>query len=1351
MNSDTSLFLDDQNPDSAGAGALSIALIGPDESSRKAAIRAISRCQGGEIREYLSYPNSLDALPRLLEQRYDVIVIDLDSDPEYALELVEGICIQGAATVMVYSTKSDSDLLVRCMRAGAREFLSMPFAEGPVAEALDRAASRRPGVRPQKKANGRLLAFLGAKGGDGVTTLACNFAVALAQESEQRTLLIDLDLPLGDAALNLGVVAEYSAINALQNIARLDSSFLSKLLVKHSTGVSVLAAPGKFPQFDAPNESIDKLLTVARQEFDNVVIDLGSRLDLMGAGIFKEGATIYLVIQAGIAGLRNANRLISQYFSSDVPQLEIVLNRYQPRDLGVAEDRITKALTRPAQWKIPNDFAAVRRMQHTAIPLALEDSPISRLIHQMARSVCGLPPAQEKGSGFSFKKIGKSLTSRISSSEEAPSLARFELSADKGSAHRTAARPSELSTEVPAQGSVVPLPEPKAQAQPLLTAGELAESIDQPQEESSHADSDPIGPGTPGRWLLESASVNEGFVQRDPVRMKPAIEWPAPDPIVYGAKLGTAQLNATTSVVGVFAYTPAAGEVLAAGTHTIRAVFTPEDSVAYATAESIVSLTVNKAMPVILWSAPSQIAYGAALSPAQLNAKASVPGTFAYKPGMGELLTPGVHKLWVDFTPDEAANYAAPQISVPLTVTLATPAIKWQAPASIAYGTALGAAQLNAVVSVPGSLSYTPRRGEVLPAGEHTLSVSFTPNDSTLYRTAGAAVALEVTKATPIVTWPIPAAITSRAPLGPAQLNASALVPGTLTYTPAAGAMLPAGQHVLSVIFTPTDSWDYTTVQASVPLTVTIDTPGIGWPASGPAAFGSIFRGADFTAAPQSAPAKAAPPPTSQSMRRAKSASGPVEQKQPIKPAAKASAKTPETPRVRSEAEPPSNTTARPQIKLASRHPGRDVTQPPAESPENALVKLDGAQAPIEVGPGLDLMGSAVLEDGTTIYLVIQPGSSGPLNSSRLVSQFLSGKGPRPGFAIKRYGPDSQDFFQSLSTTAIARRAAAPISRLIRQVARLTSGSPMAENMPEKKPGFSLKGFGRSIWSRFASPDRAPSMTRLGLAADQEKMAAPPDPAEPVMPTPPRGPAYTPSSTFPASDEGKHFMPPPSAHWDLVERSGANRRHAEPETRLYMGALYAKGDDGQWHLQESEADAAPRETQSIPLPSFTPIAGDEDFQAGFQPEFAGAAKPTRRAKPTAKKPQPKAIAKEKGRAGESQKQLAKATPKSSKAAPKPVANAPAVKPAKSAAKPPAKRSVKPEAKPAVKTSAKPATKTLAKRPARKTASAPKGLGPIRGKPARGASAPEVNLTIPQPASQEQPRETVPANHLSDLI
>jgi pilus assembly protein CpaE len=400
MNSNSPTFIEAPSPDTLGSDALSIALIGPDEQRRKEAAAALLLCDGAQVREYSAYPATLDEVPRLLDQRNDVIIIDLDSNPEFALELVESICANGSATVMVFSSKPDPELLVRCMRAGAREFLTPPFERNAMAEAMVRATSRRSVVRLPRKTGGRLLVFLGAKGGAGVTTMACNFAVSLAQESGQSTLLIDLDLPLGDAALNLGIVTEYSTVNALQDAGRLDGSFLNKLLTKHSSGVFVLAAPGKFPNFTPTTEAIDKLMTVARQEFDNVVVDVGSRLDMTETALFRDAFTVYLVTQAGIPELRNSNRLISQYFNVGGPKLDIVINRYEPRTLGVSDETITKALTRPATWKIPNDYAAVRQMQNTATPLALTDSPISRLIKQMATAICGTRAAQPKKKGF---------------------------------------------------------------------------------------------------------------------------------------------------------------------------------------------------------------------------------------------------------------------------------------------------------------------------------------------------------------------------------------------------------------------------------------------------------------------------------------------------------------------------------------------------------------------------------------------------------------------------------------------------------------------------------------------------------------------------------------------------------------------------------------------------------------------------------------------------------------------------------------------------------------------------------------------------------------------------------------
>jgi pilus assembly protein CpaE len=379
---------------SVGAGVLSVAVISPDGHRRKAATTALGECLNSQIREFSSYPSGPDEAPWTLNRDFDAVIVDLDSDPERALDLVKRICTNGLATVMVYSEQTDPDRMLKCMRAGAREFFTLPFKPGAVVEALARASSLRSADRQPKKPDGKLLVFLTAKGGSGVTTLACNFAVSLAQESRQKTLLIDLGLPLGGVALNLGIRTEHSIVDALQDLERLDADFLSSLLEKHGSGLSVLAAPSEMASMQLSDEAVDKLLEVARQNFDYVVVDAGLKLDLQHTQLFDESATIFLVMQVGLAELRNSNRLISMLSAAGGPRVEIVINRYDPQSLEIAEEHITKALTRPAEWKIPNDYAAVRRMQSTATPLMQEASEISRAIRQMARSVCS-PPADQ--------------------------------------------------------------------------------------------------------------------------------------------------------------------------------------------------------------------------------------------------------------------------------------------------------------------------------------------------------------------------------------------------------------------------------------------------------------------------------------------------------------------------------------------------------------------------------------------------------------------------------------------------------------------------------------------------------------------------------------------------------------------------------------------------------------------------------------------------------------------------------------------------------------------------------------------------------------------------------------------
>ncbi len=168
----------------------------------------------------------------------------------------------------------------------------------------------------------------------------------------------------------------------------------------------------------------------------------------------------------------------------------------------------------------------------------------------------------------------------------------------------------------------------------------------------------------------------------------------------------------------------------------------------------------------------------------------------------------------------------------PATTSKSTPTITWANPANIVYGTALNSTQLDATASVPGTFTYTPALGTVLKAGNgQTLSVTFTPTDTTDYTTATATAVINVQQATPTITWANPAAITAGTALSGTQLDATSSwtvggvngsVAGTFTYTPAAGTVLAVGNNqTLSVSFTPTDTTDYTSATATVTINVT--------------------------------------------------------------------------------------------------------------------------------------------------------------------------------------------------------------------------------------------------------------------------------------------------------------------------------------------------------------------------------------------------------------------------------------------------------------------------------------------------------------------------------------------------
>jgi Flp pilus assembly CpaE family ATPase len=802
-SADISPKSDAKYADSPGVERLSIALIGPDGTRRAAVRKALVATQRANVREFDSYPPEPDYIERLLASS-DVILLDLDSDPDVALALVKNANSGDAAKFIVYSENADPKLAVRTMHAGVREYLLLPLERGALEDALKRTAKfLRERDDPSEKPLGNLLVFTGSKGGSGATTVACNVAIALAQRADQRVLLIDLALPIGDAALCLGIAADFSTEDALRNFDRLDARYLQSLLVKHPSRVFLLAAPTQVPEVEVSQAAVDKLTSVARRHFDHVVVDVGSRIDVAAKVLFQQASTIYLVTQTGISELRNSNRLISQFFTEGSPNLEIVVNRIESRFNDTAnEDVIAKALGRPVRWKFPDDQSAVRALQNG--DTGHVEARISRISLEMASSITGLPIPKERKKEPEFRgsaKSGGQGHSGKSGSPRIPTLASMT---------------SGITWPTP---NAITYGERLTETQLCASASVAGSYIYTPGPNFV------LPVGTHTLWVTftpaEGGQPQQAAVSILVVKATPVLSWPTPDEIAGGTALDETQLNASAPVPGKFEYSPAAGHVLTRGTHTLKVTFTPDDDANYTTAEATVGLTVAKITPVIEWPAPGPITYGELLSAAQLCATASVPGTFDYNPSLGAVLAAGQHKLSVVFSPRDSQEYSVSQASVSLTVAKATPTIEWPIPAPIAEGLALSAVQLNARASVPGSLAYKPALGAKLAPGAHNLSVTFTPADSLNYTAADAAVPLTVTEKLPsLLSWQIPSAIAYGTALSDAQLNAKASVPGTFAYAPSAGHVLAPGKYTLTASFTPQDAVKFAPAQVTVELEV---------------------------------------------------------------------------------------------------------------------------------------------------------------------------------------------------------------------------------------------------------------------------------------------------------------------------------------------------------------------------------------------------------------------------------------------------------------------------------------------------------------------------------------------------
>jgi pilus assembly protein CpaE len=325
-------------------------------------------------------------LRQLLDQRAEVVLVNIDpQNPQRAIRTIELIHANiPGVTIFAIGEMNQPTNIVSAMRAGAREFLDHASSREALIEAFTRFSATL--SRAQRSASrARVLTFLNAKGGAGATTTAVNTAVAL-QETHGRVVLVDF-APIGHAALQLNLRPQFTIIDALQNLHRMDDSLLDGLMTPYRNGLHLLAGAQQ-PHNAVPTASeLARLFDLLVNQYHFVVLDCSGRMDGMMQMICDLSNAVLLVTQTDVVSLWSAGRIYSfLQEGAGRDRLRIVINRYK-KIPGFTDEDVEKATHCKVLWKVPNNFQLVAPAIDKGSPVAAQGN------HEIGRSYQGLAAA----------------------------------------------------------------------------------------------------------------------------------------------------------------------------------------------------------------------------------------------------------------------------------------------------------------------------------------------------------------------------------------------------------------------------------------------------------------------------------------------------------------------------------------------------------------------------------------------------------------------------------------------------------------------------------------------------------------------------------------------------------------------------------------------------------------------------------------------------------------------------------------------------------------------------------------------------------------------------------------------
>jgi pilus assembly protein CpaE len=308
----------------------------------------------------------------------DIGVVGLDANPEKALSLIQEVRENSPqCSILVVSRSTDGQMILKAMRAGAKEFLTHPVGLEDLVAALERIGSHRTARGEGKSRSCNVIAVAGATGGVGSTSLAVNLGCVLASQEGNTVALIDLDLALGDADVFLDTIPDYTLVDVAQNISRLDFTLLKRSLTKHASGLYLLPRPVQLSDASSIHaDDLQRVLGLLKATFSHLIIDLSKAYNSLDMVALEASNHVLMVTQLDLPCLRNVVRLMMSF--EDTPEVKekvkIVVNRVGLDTGQISLKKAQETMGRDIFWQLPNDYRVMIEVRNNGVPL-IEQAP----------------------------------------------------------------------------------------------------------------------------------------------------------------------------------------------------------------------------------------------------------------------------------------------------------------------------------------------------------------------------------------------------------------------------------------------------------------------------------------------------------------------------------------------------------------------------------------------------------------------------------------------------------------------------------------------------------------------------------------------------------------------------------------------------------------------------------------------------------------------------------------------------------------------------------------------------------------------------------------------------------------